>query len=1463
MCAIISLVRKGGKPTHGNVRRLLDALMKMSHRSGEIEAESDGAGIMTDIPRKVWRDYLSRNGIEPFFAESPRFFVAHFFINHNYKFEAEGIIQRIGGLLSENNISVLLYQRGIVDNSFLGNLGREFEPDFWQIAGFVEKIPLLNIPFLLYRLKVKIERSFPVHVVSMSRDSVVYKVRGGVETLIRYYPELMRTDYESVVSIGHIRYATNTFATFERAQPFSIISHNGEINTIDKLRREAEAFGIPIKKDSSDSEDINTIFEAFIYDKGLSLFEAAEMIFPPPPDEIGLYDEPYKRFYNRLREIWGPYAQGPVAIIARNGSNLLGMVDVLGLRPLWFGETEKEIFFSSEIGVLPLGNMIREPKPLAPGEKIGIVGIHGDNIKILTYEEIQDQVFDDLKHRVGESKNFVMEILPVKEGEVNIDLGEDELRMAGWERRNIRFARYLAKLGKEPIGSTGFDGPMAFLRKPYPNIPEFFQEKVAVVTNPAIDRAREKEMFSTETILGERPDFDDYESQVIHAGIPFILPDEFRSVARENRTITISELKNLFKFKVLDVFLEEGKTLRETIEEVTVMALKSVNEGHNLLILNDSKAFSAPDNIWIDPVLALASVEKALRREFRDKNLRRKVSILVSSAGIRDLHDAIFYIAQGADSLYPYGLYQVVLKGNYNSNQRLDRIRNLIKALREGLEEIISTMGTHELRGYGKNFSSFGLNEELVEIFECTGFLKDVGIGIEEIERGYRERVKMKRDRVRPIRMWQKLWKPLQAVARGERPYSFFEKIAKTIENETPTSIRHVLYIDYPEKGLDPRDVILSVGTHDLPFFIPAMSFGSQGEIAFKAFAEAARKLNIVAINGEGGELKDLIGKYYYNRGEQVASGRFGVNLEYLNSSFLIEIKIGQGAKPGEGGMLPGTKVSPKVATTRHTPSYVDLISPSNNHDIYSIEDLAQIIYELKVANPSAKISVKVPAVPGIGVIAVGIAKAGADIIDISGYEGGTGAAREHALRYAGIPIEIGVKEAHKELVKNGLRQNVEIWCDGGMKTVKDALKMILLGANRVGFGSLAMVAIGCSMCRSCHTGDCFMGIATQVKDLKEAKIKGIRNFHPLNFEYAVDNLVRIFTLMGEALRIELARLGFKSVLEAVGRSNFLHSHRGIELAELIEEPQKPYFVEEEQVLLKRPVHFLTRAISNIAMDTLSKKNARRVIYSDSLVHSSDRALGTHTAGIIFRNMEDPWVKNLDRMIINLNGGATPGNGLGAFNTEKVDIVVEGCAQDGVGKSSSGGKILVLKTTNNKGKMIGGSVGKCFAYGSQNGFFVINGYADSRFGIRFSGGMIVVDSKFNSFSNKPRGYISLASNASLKGFAFEYMTGGVAVVLGDPGPFLCSGMTGGQVFVKLFPEYGFDVSDLEFRIAKGARVEIKRVLSGEEINLIRNILVMYKHELNIRNRTERAREIEEIIRKPENFVKIQPVLKNS
>ncbi len=800
---------------------------------------------------------------------------------------------------------------------------------------------------------------------------------------------------------------------------------------------------------------------------------------------------------------------------------------------------------------------------------------------------------------------------------------------------------------------------------------------------------------------------------------------------------------------------------------------------------------------------------------------------------------------------------------------------------------MISTIGIHEVRGYARQFSSIGVKPELAEIFQTEAFAASDagGVGFDALDADCNERARIlsgdeDAKPAKTFRFYPKVYKAAIATANGSGSYEDYSEKVRDLERQSPISMRHVMGLRGDRDPVDPASVEAGVGHHDYPIVISSMSFGSQSEPAFRAYAEAAKEINVLCVNGEGGEIRDMYGKYRKWRGQQVASGRFGVSAEMINSSYVAEIKIGQGAKPGEGGHLPGKKVSEKVAAARNAAPGTDLISPSNNHDLYSIEDLAELIDELKTVNPDVRVSVKVPVVPNIGTIGLGIAKAGADIITLSGFEGGTGAARQHALRHVGLPSDIGTRAVHRALMEAGIRNRVEIWADGGYRTGHDIVKLHCLGANRVGFGTLAMVSLGCTICRGCQLDTCHVGIATQIETVDEAQEHGLKKFTPQEVDAAAESCARFFRAMGEEVKEVVASLGYERAQDLVGRYDLLEqvSHaENLDLAPLITpleefldlEPLDLPVAGEELVedraeaglVVARPIRMEEKQASTQLAGLAGDICAGRTIRTEfpRPTDANDRVLGTELAGAIARSriFDDGPEPNDDEVLASLefDDGSVAGQGLGAFNAYGVSIRVEGGAQDGVGKAMLGGTVAVMKGVGAGDRRLNGSVGKSFAYGAQRGQLFVQGSADSRFCIRLSGADIVLGGEPEEDIDDSRGCIVDRANA--KGFAFEYMTSGRAVVLGDLGPWACAGMTGGRVYVR-HNAFGIDAEAIERRLGEGAKVELK-ALDAEGLLDLDDLLTNYSEQLKATGQADEAVRILELAANaPENFLMVVP-----
>jgi glutamate synthase (NADPH/NADH) large chain len=1493
-CAIYASVRKDATPSHEPIELAIPALQKMLHRAGNVDGEGDGCGLLLDLPRKIWAGEIGLAGADPTLADDHAFAVAHVFIERSQ--DVARVEADARELLAAGGFRILAERVGKVDSKALGPTAREEEPIFWQVAGIVADTERRDA--VAFELLLALERELGVHVPSFSGTTCVYKVMGAPNVLGAYYPDLADPRFETIGAFGHNRYSTNTWPSFKRVQPFSVLGHNGEINTIEQLRQEAKMLAVQVIPGASDSQDLNLTIDTMVSREGLSLPEAMEMVLPPVVAEIRGLPEELHGFYMYLHQAMGPFSQGPVALIARHGDECVFSADAMGLRPLWKVETATDFVFSSEPGVVSVHEMVAEPQPMAPGEKaMVLIDRDAGASSFHPHAEMLRIVKDRWLARNGVAAAAPYERAletggPLEGADVPgyseagpaepVKVEDRVLAGFGWQRDDVKLVQQMASNGAEPIGSLGYDGPLAALSPERQNLADYFKETVAVVTNPALDRERELEHFSTRTLFGRRPSIDSAaeDTATVETAFPVILGGHhglapladkvYRRVARDHQTYLLEDLWEEFRGRaaVVDISLLEGETTKAAVERIKGEAVRKVRGGAELLVLSDRTVYDG-ERHYLDPHLATSAVDQALKStavERGETNLRRRCGIVLRSAALRNVHDVMLALGLGANGVCPYVMVEVICVEDYAKD-----VGNLCDALTKGIEKVISTIGIHEVRGYARQFSSIGVKPELAEIFQTKAFAAtaDGGTGFAELDADADARAMALSGEdaaakpAKTFRFYPKVYKFAIATANGSGTYAEYSRKVRDLEAQSPISMRHIMALKGDRPPIDPSQVDAGVGYHDYPIVISSMSFGSQSEPAFRAYADAAKATNILCMNGEGGEIKDMIGQYRNWRGQQIASGRFGVSAEMVNSSYVAEIKIGQGAKPGEGGHLPGKKVSEKVAAARNAAPGTDLISPSNNHDLYSIEDLAELIDELKTVNPDVRVSVKVPVVPNIGTIGLGIAKAGADIITLSGFEGGTGAARQHALRHVGLPSDIGTRAVQQALMEAGLRNRVEIWADGGYRTGHDIVKLHCLGANRVGFGTLAMVSIGCTICRGCQLDTCHVGIATQIETEEQAQEHGLKKFTPQEVGRAAESCARFFAAMGEEVKEVVASLGYERAQDLVGRYDLLEQvsmRDKIDLTPLIS-PLEEYldlepldlplaeeFVEtraEAGLVVARPIRMEAKAasaeIAALAPEICGGTTLRNEF--PRATDANDRVLGTELSGAIARSRifgDGPAASDEILASLEFNGGSVAGQGLGAFNSYGVALRVEGGAQDGVGKTMLGGSIAILKGKGASGERLNGSVGKSFAYGAQRGKLYVQGSADSRFCIRLSGADVVLGGEPAHAIDDARGCIVDRANA--KGFAFEYMTSGRAIVLGDLGPWACAGMTGGRVYVR-FNAFGIDPEAIERRLGEGAKVELKD-LDAEALYDIDDLLSGYAAELRATGQEDEAARME-------------------
>ncbi|WP_102028925.1 glutamate synthase-related protein [Salirhabdus sp. Marseille-P4669] len=1457
-CGIVSCIQKEDIPTKENIDTVIQALTTMNHRAGFINYEGDGVGIHIDIPRKLWEEKLQQENQNPSLAYDEQFTVGHLFINPT---NDQASIRSTMKTTLQEHFHILYDSTSETNSNALGPIATKEEPIFWQFA-LLPINKMNDLEQVLFDLTIEFEKNDDVHVSSLSSFHVVYKLMGAADQLPKYYKDLASPSIASSMTLGHNRYSTNTKTNFFRVQPFSIIGHNGEINTIEKLRDEARMVDVPLTNGGSDSQDLNRTLETFIKRHHFGLFEALDILFPPIVNEMHKYPEHVQDMYTYFREAWGHFAQGPAGIISRYGNEAAFSLDSLGLRPLWQLETVDAYLFSSEPGILPNSKYVEDPKPLSPGEKVGLTYDDAGKLRVYQHSEYQEVVYERVKDRL-EFADFRNRLKPnvsvqAKANPTIQSVHNGWYSAYGWDREQIQLLEQMADKGAEPIRSLGHDVPLAAMQENRKNIADYLKESVAVVTNPAIDRDRETEHFSTRTVLGKRPSLFTKEQAAITTELlsPILVEGTHaKNITELENQPSYEQVYEIFakeeKVKEISITCHDNEGIKEALQRLALEAEKAVRAGKELLILNDGLSHQE-NHLWLDPHLVISKIDQYLVKQ----QVRRDVSLILRSGAIRSLHDFITAFGLGADAINPYVMFATV------ADENSEPIYNLYQALNKGLEKVISTIGIHELRGYARLFSAIGLHEDFADILNIVNFFgaPTLSYNWDALkEDAIKRREDYENEKAKPTRSYHvlpRIWKSIGDIARGN-PYDPLREKLEEIEEGNPISIRHLTQLKEIANKLDPSEVDIRVGTHDFPFMISSMSFGSQNETAFRSYAEAADRLNMISFNGEGGEIKDMLGKYPNTRGQQVASGRFGVNAELLNSSNLLEIKIGQGAKPGEGGHLPGSKVTEKIAEARNATIGSDLISPSNNHDIYSIEDLAQMISELKTANDKAKVAVKVPIVPNIGTIAVGIAKAGADFITLSGFDGGTGAARVHALQHVGLPAEIGVKAAHNALIEAGLRHRVEIWCDGGMRSSLDAIKVMLLGANRVGFGTLSMIAVGCTACRGCHLDTCHVGIATQIETEAQAKEHGLRRFVPRKYDPSVEGLMNMFTAFGEELKRLAASLGVSRVQDLVGRSDLLEQVKGtdwMDLSPLLEKLE----VEEMEAYRKTEEKIEQRLAMAVGAEYLD--NNEQILLESrefSSITSEQRNLGSRVSCARVRDRLDGSYRQLETTTLTYKNGSIVGNGFAAYISDGILSRVSGGAQDGVAKAAYGGLVAITKSKGANGNYINGSVGKGFGYGAQAGTLIVQGYADSRAGIRLSGADIIIGQMLTKPISKTKGG-NIGSTSSIKGFAFEYMTNGRGLVLGDPGPWACAGMTGGVVYLRHQPEMGLTKEVLEQRMAKGAKVKLDS-LSEQGIKDVKEMLSTYIEVVQETGQYEEVAALKALLANPkDHFIQVVP-----
>jgi len=1386
-CGVGMIVNIHGNKSHELVDSALKVLENMKHRGAEgaDNKTGDGAGIMLQIPH----EFILLQGIPV--PEKGHYGTGLVFLPKD-EAEQQTILSVFIEEVEREGLQ-LMHVRAVPTNSaILGKDALETEPAVKQV--FVTGADPQTLERKLYIVRKKVEKRVTnkdFYICSLSSKNIVYKGMLSSTQLREYFPDLTQPYFTSGLAIVHSRFSTNTFPTWGLAQPFRLLAHNGEINTIRGNRVWMEARESVLSTDvlgdvkdirpiiqpnMSDSASLDNVLE-FLVMSGLSLPHAMAMLVPESFNDKNPISEDLKAFYEYHSILMEPW-DGPAALLFSDGRFAGGMLDRNGLRPARYLITKNDMMVvASEAGVISFeANEIKEKGRLQPG-KILLIDTQEGNIY---YDgELKNRLATAYPYRQWLSANRI-ELDALKSGRKVENAVEDfdkRLRVFGFTREDVeRTIMPMANNGSEPIASMGNDTPLAVLSDRPQSLFNYFRQQFAQVTNPAIDPIREELVMSLTEYVGA-------------VGMNILSPNEShcKMVRLPQPILTNRQLDILcnirykgFNTVKLPMIYESAKGsegLKEALDNLCHMAEQSVNDGINYIILSDRGVDET--HAAIPSLLAVSAVHHYLISVQK----RMETALVVESGETREVMHAALLIGYGASAINPYMAFAVlddlVKRGEVQMNYETAE-KNYIKAICKGLYKVLSKMGISTLRSYrgAKIFEAIGLSDELLRTYFGTAAGTIGGIHLDQIARDYS---KFHDEGYSPDYEDRELqgllpyvglfsyrkdgekhaWNPetiaaLQLATRLGSYKKFKDFTTLVDKKEKPLFLRD--FFEFKRNPI-PVDEVESVDDIVKHFVTGAMSFGAISKEAHEALALAMNKLGARSNTGEGGEDNERFSETFdgislSSKTKQIASGRFGVTTEYLVNAEEIQIKVAQGAKPGEGGQLPGYKVNKIIAKTRHSIPGISLISPPPHHDIYSIEDLAQLIFDLKNVNPKAQISVKLVAESGVGTIAAGVAKAKADLIVISGAEGGTGASPASSMRYAGISPEIGLSETQQTLVLNGLRGQVRLQTDGQIKTGRDVISMALLGAEEFGFGTTVLIVLGCVMMRKCHANTCPVGVATQNPELRE-HFRG-------HYEYVVN----YFRFLAQEVREYLAEMGFRHFNDIVGRTDLiaLRERDAASKAATLDFGRLLHRVDNNAA-----IHHVTSQqhdIDTVLDQQIIKAAApaldmQKEVSLEYAIANTDRSVGAMLSGTVVAKYGH---KGLPDETINIKFKGSAGQSFGAFLPTGVNFKLEGEANDYLGKALSGGRIAVMPPVRSSYKAEDNTIaGNTLLYGATSGEVYINGKVGERFAVRNSGAIAVVE--------------------GVGDHCCEYMTGGRVVVLGETGRNFAAGMSGGVAYV--------------------------------------------------------------------------------
>lgn len=1392
-CGVGMLVNIQGGKSHELVESALKVLENMRHRGAEgaDNKTGDGAGIMLQIPH----EFILLQGIPV--PEKGKYGTGLLFLPKDGKDQAV-ILSVIIEEIEKEGLTLMHLRNVPTCPEILGEAALANEPDIKQIfiTGFTESETADRKLYIIRkRIENRIRKSdIPTredfYIVSLSTKNIVYKGMLSSLQLRNYFPDLTNSYFTSGLALVHSRFSTNTFPTWGLAQPFRLLAHNGEINTIRGNRGWMEAresvLSSPalgdireirpiVQPGMSDSASLDNVLE-FLLMSGLSLPHAMAMLVPESFNEKNPISEDLKAFYEYHSILMEPW-DGPAALLFSDGRYAGGMLDRNGLRPARYLITQGGMMVvASEVGVMDFEpGDIKEKGRLQPGK---ILLIDTEKGEIYYDGELKKQLAEAKPYRTWLAGNRI-ELDELKSGRKvshSVENYDSMLRIFGYSKEDVeRLIVPMCTTGAEPINSMGNDTPLAVLSDKPQLLYNYFRQQFAQVTNPPIDPIREELVMSLTEYIGA-------------VGMNILTPSENHcKMVRLNHPILnnaqLDILCNIrykgFKTVKLPLLFEVAKGcqgLQEALATLCKQAEESVNEGVNYIVLSDRDVDAA--HAAIPSLLAVSAVHHHLISVGK----RVQTALIVESGEIREVMHAALLLGFGASALNPYMAFAVIDKLVNEKEIQLDYAtaeKKYIKSVCKGLFKIMSKMGISTIRSYrgAKIFEAVGLSEELSNAYFGGLSSRIGGIRLDEVARDaitfHKEGMEVLKKKGeaellpnRGLYAFRKdgekhAWNPetistLQLATRLGSYKKFKEFTAMVDSKESPIFLRDFLDFRRVPISIDRVEPVENIVQR---FVTGAMSYGSISREAHEAMAIAMNKLHGRSNTGEGGEDRARFipredGTSLRSAIKQVASGRFGVTAEYLVNADEIQIKIAQGAKPGEGGQLPGFKVDEVIAKTRHSIPGISLISPPPHHDIYSIEDLAQLIFDLKNVNPRAKISVKLVAESGVGTIAAGVAKAKADLIVISGAEGGTGASPASSIRYAGISPELGLSETQQTLVLNGLRGQVMLQVDGQLKTGRDIILMAMLGAEEFGFATSALIVLGCVMMRKCHQNTCPVGVATQNEELRK------------RFRGRSEYLVNFFTFLAQEVREYLAEIGVERLDDIIGRTDLIvrKPDDGIRKHQLISFDKLLARVDNEAAI--RHVTDQQHGIDHVKDVEMLHAAAEAVenqkeISLEYTIANTDRACGAMLSGVIAAKYGE---KGLPEHTLNVKFKGSAGQSFGAFLVPGVNFKLEGEANDYLGKGLSGGRIAVLPPVRSNFEAEKNTIaGNTLLYGATSGEVYINGRAGERFAVRNSGATAVVE--------------------GVGDHCCEYMTGGRVVVLGQTGRNFAAGMSGGVAYV--------------------------------------------------------------------------------